>query len=328
MLHHTFFIFTTWIHHIIPFRIFSTMDPQITNLVENFAYDVSTGAKLEAHVVSQLSQKTYDFLANKALLKNYQVNNDILKVDFVCNVLILSLMRLPSTDFLAITYLIPTKLITNSNVMLIQKCADFLERGKFHQFWEEYVTAPETLFSQANGFVDFIRLFILSNLRDTFKNIPKTLFQQQLGLNESSIVSFCESNKLIDKVSDSQVKSSTTDILSQIAGDDVVFVSNDENQNKSQQFDENLRVDEVILCNFEQKCSANNLDARVFAWLSFCGRPRPTESELSHAWFNNKLTSLDFGFLVLCVTQSPVQSFGECGKYCRSLRLDRMAGHI
>lgn len=176
------------------------MDQQIITLVENFAYEASTGAKLEVHVQNQLSQQLYDFSANKALLKNYQVNSSIMKVDFVCQVLVLSLMRLPSTDFLALSYLIPSSLTSNSNVMLIQKCADLLERGKFHQFWEEYVTAPQTLFSQANGFVDFIRLFILSNLRDTFKTIPKNMFQQQLGLNDSTIVAFCDSNKLVEKV--------------------------------------------------------------------------------------------------------------------------------
>ena len=204
------------------------MDTQIANLLEIAPYDVPTGAKLEAHVTSQLSQKTYDFAANKALLKNYQINSVNLKIEFVSNVLILSLMRLPSTDFLALTYLIPTSVVQHESIVRIKKCADALERGKFHQFWEEYV-GSQALFSQANGFVDFIRVFILSNLRDTFKTLPKNLFQQQLGLNDSSVVSFCESNKLVEK----------------IAGEDIVFASNDENQNKSHQFDENVRIEEV-----------------------------------------------------------------------------------
>jgi hypothetical protein len=176
------------------------MDQQIVILLENFAYEVSSVAKLEAHVTNQLSQTTYDFLANKALLKNYQVNSDLVKVDIVSNILLLSLMRLPNTDFLALSYLIPTKLLANSNIVLIQKCADLLERGKFNQFWEEYVSGPQSLFVQAENFVHAIRLFILSNLRDTFKNISKALFMQQLGLNDSSIIAYCESNKLVEKV--------------------------------------------------------------------------------------------------------------------------------
>ncbi len=182
------------------------MDQQIVILLENFAYEVSTAAKLEAHVTNQLSQTTYDFLANKALLKNYQVNSDLVKVDFVSNILLLSLMRLPNTDFLALSYLIPTKLLTNSNIVLIQKCADLLERGKFNQFWEEYVSAPQSLFAQAENFVHAIRLFILSNLRDTFKNISKSLFMQQLGLNDTSIIAYCESNKLVEKVNDANFR--------------------------------------------------------------------------------------------------------------------------
>lgn len=203
------------------------MDPQIANLLEIAPYDASSGAKLEAHVTTQLAQKTYDFAANKALLKNYQINSENMKIEFVSSVLILSLMRLPSTDFLALTYLIPTKVVSHESVTRIKKCADALERGKFHQFWEEYV-GSQAIFAQANGFVDSIRLFILSNLRDTFKTMPKNLFQQQLGLNDSSVVSFCESNKLVEK----------------IAGEDIVFASNDENQKKTQ-LDENVRIEEV-----------------------------------------------------------------------------------
>lgn len=175
------------------------MDQQLLALVESAPYDVATATGLEAFVVSQLSNKTYDFAANKALLKNYQVNPSIAKADFVSKVLILSLMRLPSSDFLALTYIIPTQLAGNANIAVIQKSADSLERGKFREFWEQFVPA-QTLFTEAVGFVDSIRLFIVSNLRDTFKSIPKALFQQQLGLDEASVVSFCDSNKFIEKV--------------------------------------------------------------------------------------------------------------------------------
>jgi len=176
------------------------MDQQLLALVESAPYDVSTATGLEAFVVAQLANKTYDFTANKALLKNYQVNPTTAKADFVAKLLILSLMRLPSSDFLALTYLIPTQLAGNANIAVIRKAADSLERGKFREFWEQFVPA-QALFTEAVGFVDSIRLFIVSNLRDTFKSIPKALFQQQLGLDEVSVVSFCDSNKFIEKVS-------------------------------------------------------------------------------------------------------------------------------
>lgn len=175
------------------------MNTQIATLIENAPYEVSTATSLEGHVTAQLSGKTYDYAANKALLKNYQVNSTAAKADFVARVLVLSLMRLPSSDFLSLTYMIPPSLATNSKIVTVQKSADMLERGRFREFWEQYVTAQE-LFSEAAGFVDSIRLFIISNLRDTFKDMPKALFQQQLGLDNVTVVSFCDSNKFIEKV--------------------------------------------------------------------------------------------------------------------------------
>ena len=175
------------------------MNQQLSAQLETSPYDVSTGTGLEAYVTSQLSSKTYDYAANKALLKNYQVNPSSAKVDFVCKVLILSAMRIPSSDFLSLTYMIPTQMVSNENIVTIQKCVDALEKGKFRDFWQLYVPT-QALFADAVGFVEMVRLFIVSNLRDTFKNMPQGIFTQQLGLDNVSVVSFCDSNKFIEKV--------------------------------------------------------------------------------------------------------------------------------
>lgn len=169
-------------------------------LLEDAIYEKSTAVTLEAHVANQIKQTTYDFAANKALLKNYQVNDDIMNVEVVSNILILSLMRLPTTDYLSLSYLIPPRALANTNIKSIQKCADLLERGKFFEFWEEYVNAPESLYTPVAGFVDAIRFFILSNIRDTYKSIPKSVLQQQLGLNDSGLIAYCDSNKFVEKV--------------------------------------------------------------------------------------------------------------------------------
>lgn len=174
---------------------------QINNLIETALYDVNTAAKLEAYVNHQLTSRTYDFNANKALLKNYQVNTSIMKLDVICNVLVLSLMRLPSADFITLNYLLPAKFVNHANIQAIQACASLLERGHFLGFWEHFVQESTNVFQSATGFVDFIRMFILGNLRDTYTAIPKKLFAQQLGLNETSIEPFCEGNKFIEKVS-------------------------------------------------------------------------------------------------------------------------------
>jgi translation initiation factor 3 subunit K len=77
--------------------------------MSELAYEISTAKKLEENVLIQLNNKSYDFETNKALLKNYQVNHNIANVDVVSNILILSIMRMPSSDFLSLNYLIPIK---------------------------------------------------------------------------------------------------------------------------------------------------------------------------------------------------------------------------
>jgi hypothetical protein len=179
----------------------SKMDAQqIHQLVENSLYDPNTVTKLESYLTQQLQTKSYDFHANKSLLQYYQVYPNAVKLETVCNLLILSLMRLPSNDFLSMVYMLPPKCMGHSKIQVIQDCAANLEKGRYTDFWEEYISAPENLFGSANGFVDFIRRYILGNLRDTYKAMPSALFAQQLGLNESSVEAFCNGNKFIEKV--------------------------------------------------------------------------------------------------------------------------------
>lgn len=175
----------------------------IHQLIETALYDAATSQKLEQYLQQQLSTKTYDYHANKSLLQYYQVFPTAIKLDVVCNLLILSLMRLPSNDFLSLVYMLPPKCIGHSRVLVVQECANCLEKGRYTDFWEEYISAPENLFTSANGFVDFIRRYILGNLRDTYTAMPSALFAQQLGLNESSVEAFCNGNKFIEKVKQS-----------------------------------------------------------------------------------------------------------------------------
>jgi CSN8/PSMD8/EIF3K family len=170
-------------------------------LVANEPYELSTLSALEKYVTVQLNEKEYDFEANKALLRSYQINAEHVKLDVVVNTMILSLMRLPSTDFLALSYIIPGKLPLQPKLKQVQKFADLLERAEFGKFWEEYSAPDQTLTSAAVGFADFIRTFIMNNTRDTFRNISKELLQQFLALSSSEIDAFCKSSPFVESVS-------------------------------------------------------------------------------------------------------------------------------
>eukprot|EP01031_Cornospumella_fuschlensis_P037513 gene37513-45559_t len=101
-------------------------------------YDPATTAKLEQAVAQQLQSRSYDLQSNKALFKNYLVNASLVKVDVVCNVLVLGLMRLPNKDFTTLLNLLPVKCIGEASVVAIRESAALLEKGKYAEFWEEY----------------------------------------------------------------------------------------------------------------------------------------------------------------------------------------------
>lgn len=175
-------------------------------------YDAASTARYEQSVQQQLQSRSYDLGNNKALLKNYMVHSAAIKHDLVRNVLVLALMRLPSSDFTVLVNLLPPKCLGQKQISFIMECAALLERGRYADFWEHYVSRND-LFSQALGFVENIRLFVLGNLRDTFKAMPKTLFMQQLGLDAAAVDTFCNGNMFIEKVS----------------ADDIHFAASEEN---------------------------------------------------------------------------------------------------
>jgi hypothetical protein len=120
-------------------------------------------------------------------------------------------------------------MIDNQKIILIQKSADLLEKGDYKSFWAEFSASPQ-LFNTALGFAEAVRSFILNILRDTFKTIPLAIFLAQLGLKESELVSFASSSNLIEKIDK----------------DSVVFVANDENQNRGKVFGESVKMDEHL----------------------------------------------------------------------------------
>ena len=174
---------------------------EILALVANEPYELATLAALEKYVAVQLTEREYNFEANKALLRSYQINAEHVKLDVVVNTMILSLMRLPSTDFLALSYIIPGKLPLQPKLKQAQKFADLLERSEFTKFWEEYASPDQAITASAAGFADFIRSFIMSNTRDTFRNISKELLQQFLGLTAAETDTFCKSSPFVENVS-------------------------------------------------------------------------------------------------------------------------------
>ena len=188
---------------------------EIAQAVESAPYEASTATLLEKCVATQMSNGTYDFFANKALMKNYQNSSASTnsKMEVLTDVLTLALMRLPSTDYLSLSYLLPGKIADCPKLDLIKKYAELLEKAQYKQFWTEYSTSKES-FAGAKGFESAIRGCVLSNLSMTFRAVDTATIGPMLGLEGASLKQFLSSTPLVESVTDSGVR----------------FAANDENQ--------------------------------------------------------------------------------------------------
>jgi hypothetical protein len=182
---------------------------EIANLYMSKPYEAQTASVLADYVAEQSASGTYDFEANKALLKIYQCVPDLANLDVIVKLLALSLMRLPRTDFLALWFMLPGKAAINAKdpkLKLVGRCGELLQSGKFAQFWEEYKESPLSgeIFG-ATGFEKAIRVFMVENIRNVYANINKQGLQEMLGFGSAAneFQTFCENNRSIGAVSDS-----------------------------------------------------------------------------------------------------------------------------
>lgn len=169
----------------------------ILNLISDAPYDINTVKALEEHVNSQsVGRIKYNADVMKGLLKAYQVLPEISNVDLVGNVLILSLMELPTTNYLALSYIVSPKLWSNPRLAVIKSCANFLERAQYTEFWSKYSDNTE-VFDRVRGFVSSIRQFIAGSLRETCTSLSKQVFSQNLNLS-ADFDTFCREVNFIE----------------------------------------------------------------------------------------------------------------------------------
>ena len=141
---------------------------------------------LEFYVEDQSTTGSYDFVANKSLLKLYQCYPDLVSTEIIAKLLCLSLMRLPSTDYLVLSYLVSGQALTkDSSLVAVHSAADLLESGKYKPFWS-LRSENKSLFSSLN-FDGYIRRFIIKNICSTFKNISVKSLCEMLGITENSL---------------------------------------------------------------------------------------------------------------------------------------------
>lgn len=151
-------------------------------LLETRRYDAAILPELESFIADG---KNYDADVHLAALKLYQFNPQLLKTETVATVLAKALMRLPESDFLACTYLVPERVLDAEPVSQLVSLATLLEQCKFRDVWP----ALEPLSGILKTLPEFeagLRNFMLRTFEITYQSMPPAHLQASLGLGHES----------------------------------------------------------------------------------------------------------------------------------------------
>jgi hypothetical protein len=86
---------------------------EIKSLLDS-GYNAASALKLEAYVNAQVKgEAPYCFEANRTVLKLYQFFPDLQEDDTTARILLLSLLEFPSTDLLALLYIVSERVQTS-----------------------------------------------------------------------------------------------------------------------------------------------------------------------------------------------------------------------
>jgi len=135
---------------------------------------------LEGQSDAQLSGQPYDLNVNLAVLKAYQLNPELLKMQSVAKILIMALMQLPHTDYLACTYLVPEHVLDDEPVRCITTAATLLECCRFREVWQALQPLRQAWPELTPHLDASLRTFILRTFEMTYQSVPTVYLRASL----------------------------------------------------------------------------------------------------------------------------------------------------
>mmetsp|Transcript_19543 Transcript_19543/g.27103 ORF Transcript_19543/g.27103 Transcript_19543/m.27103 type:complete len:221 (+) Transcript_19543:114-776(+) len=112
---------------------------EVTKLLATQAYSPDIVSPLADYARAQAEgQVPYHFDANRTLVKLYTFFPHLEDENTIAIVLLLSLIQFPSTDTLALSYMIPDRVQTREPCATIMSCAELLDSCQFEEFWNLY----------------------------------------------------------------------------------------------------------------------------------------------------------------------------------------------
>eukprot|EP00934_Nitzschia_sp_Nitz4_P000278 Nitzschia sp. Nitz4//scaffold8_size234185//38303//38977//NITZ4_001235-RA/size234185-processed-gene-0.258-mRNA-1//1//CDS//3329559740//278//frame0 len=201
-------------------------------LLANAPFSASSKTQLETYVDLQATgEAPYYMDANRHLMKHYQFLPQSRNDEKVAVVLLLALLEFPSTDVLALRYLIPDRVQSSGTCADIMRCQELLESCKFAEFWPAFKGIEGGASIQAllgEKSVAKLRCAIVEVLAVTYR--AASLDQVLLALNMS--------NK--DQLSELAHPS-----VESVGSDEVKFVATAENTKRTRVFQEGVTYSSI-----------------------------------------------------------------------------------
>ena len=202
----------------------------VESLVSKGAYKTMNKTTYEEYVDAQIAgDGEYYFEANRALLKVYQFLPQSINTSKVASVLLLSMLQYSTqtTDFLALSYMVPDRIQKVEPVASIIQCHSLLDGCQFVEFWERFDKLSEhdelKSFVGATKTKETLQREILQVLSLTYKSIPvdKVL-------------------KLVNMKSGSEVTQLNDSCVESVTDKTVTFVSTPDNTKRNRVFQEGV----------------------------------------------------------------------------------------
>mmetsp|Transcript_1714 Transcript_1714/g.2243 ORF Transcript_1714/g.2243 Transcript_1714/m.2243 type:complete len:222 (-) Transcript_1714:223-888(-) len=210
----------------------SSSSEAIALALKEHVYDECLIDKLEPYVTEQVNASTYDFIANKALLKLYSFFPQRRNEQITAQILIKAIMNLPSTDMTLCLYLVPEDVRESESIRQLVKYWELLEAAKFVEFWEAANLGGNTLLDSVPGFDTAIRSYMVGVLAISYQRIESDVFMELLALDKAHLDAYV--NQMPNLMNLDENKTS------------VVFTANAQNQPRPMTFKENISFDRMV----------------------------------------------------------------------------------
>eukprot|EP00980_Cylindrotheca_fusiformis_P009339 scaffold2047_cov129-Cylindrotheca_fusiformis.AAC.18 len=210
-----------------PIKMPAPTKESVQALLEKSPYSASNQSTLEAYVDGQATGECPYFMdANRSLLRIYQFSPQSTNTSKVALVLLLALLEFPSTDLLALSYLVPERLQKSEPCASILKCGRLLESCQFSEFWQEIASIQ--------GGDDQIKSLVARSTEKLQKGILEVLALTYKTASVSKVMSALnvKSEDAISKLNDKCVES--------VTGEKVIFVASADNTKRNRVFQEGV----------------------------------------------------------------------------------------